>query len=95
MANPPGAAEEETQEAKQQATAQATETPDYPESPAPPHLEPPLQQRARQLAGLLEPPPLGQKLPHNSPRFPSYNNRTLDHENTTPVHLCRLFFWVV
>ena len=27
--------------------------------------------------------------------FPSYNNRTLNHETTTTLHLCRLLFWMI
>ena len=67
MANLPGATEEETAHLTTLGKkAQVTETPDYPESPAPPHSEAPRQQRARQLAGLLELPPLGRRPPPES-----------------------------
>ena len=89
MANPPVATEEETAHQMTLGTkAQGTEAPDYPESPAPPHTEAPQQQRARQLAGRLEPPPPGQRSPHNILHIrPSYNKKTSDNETTTPLAL--------
>ena len=89
MAKPPGATEEET---AHQTTlgkkSQGTETPDYLESPAPPHSKAPQEQRAQQPAGPLEPLLPGQRPPRNIPLIgPSYNKTTSDNETTTPLVL--------
>ena len=74
MANPPGATEEETAlQTMLGKKAQGTETPDHPESPAPPLSEAPQQQRVQQLAEPLETPPPGLRSPNNIPHVgPSY-----------------------
>ena len=86
MANPPGATEEET---AHQTTlgkkAQGTETPDYPEYPAPPHSEAPQQQWVQQLTGPLETPPPGQRPPHKNPHVaPSYQQEIFRQGNYDP-----------
>ena len=70
----PGAKQEETAHQMKQETAQGTDTPDYPESPAPPHSEAPHQQP--ELAEPLQPPSTRPRPPHNIPLVsPSYNRQ--------------------
>ena len=73
--------------AGQQATAAVTETPDYPESPQPPHLAaPPVP-----LAGPLA--PLRQRTPQKTLLDgPFYNNQSSAYADTTPLLLPRPFF---
>ena len=77
MASPTGdhgAKQEKTAHQRKRETAQGTETPGYPETPAPPHSE--SQQQQPELAEPLKPPPPGLRPPCNIPRIgPSYNGQ--------------------
>ena len=88
--DPPGGTDEGRahQETQTGTKALGKETPDSPESPAPPHLEAPKQPKKQQPEEALAQPPPGERFSYNN-LHPSYNNNDLDCAATTPLLLSR------